>query len=169
LRNRERCFQQGKSPQPTLPVIYTAKLDDLTKQSLLPSFVTMVIRNCPVTADDARRALTIYGPDIAALKGKTTKTDMSPRVPTFEAVTLPAHVVEHHRNVTLCVDFFFVQGHCFLHTISRNIGFRTVSPVPDRKILNHTTRRFEPLLKLYESRGLIIRDIHGDNEFEVPA
>jgi hypothetical protein len=29
-----------------------------------------LIRNCPVTPDDARRALIIYGPDIAALKGR---------------------------------------------------------------------------------------------------
>ena len=28
------------------------------------------IRNCPVTPDAARRALIIYGPDVAVLKGK---------------------------------------------------------------------------------------------------
>ena len=31
------------------------------------------IRNCPITADDARRATYIYGPDLASLKGKTTR------------------------------------------------------------------------------------------------
>jgi hypothetical protein len=29
------------------------------------------VRNCPVTSDDTKRALEIYGPDVATLKGKT--------------------------------------------------------------------------------------------------
>ncbi|KAI2509415.1 Reverse transcriptase (RNA-dependent DNA polymerase) [Fragilaria crotonensis] len=90
------------------------------------------IRNCPVTPDDAHRALLIYGPDVATLKGKTTRGAAAPRAPTFEAVPLPPPIAEHHCNVTLCVDFFFVQGIAFLHTISRGIGFRTVSQVADR-------------------------------------
>ena len=32
-----------------------------------------LIRNCPVTPDDAKRALIIYGPDIAVIKGNTTR------------------------------------------------------------------------------------------------
>jgi hypothetical protein len=46
----------------------------LTKRSIL---------NCPVTPLDAKRALHIYGPDIATLKGKTTRTGASPHVPAF--------------------------------------------------------------------------------------
>jgi hypothetical protein len=42
-----------------------------------------LIRNCPVTPDNARRALLIYGPDIAVLKGKMTRTAAAPRAPTF--------------------------------------------------------------------------------------
>jgi hypothetical protein len=124
-----------------------------------------LIRNCPVTPADAKRALTIYGPDIAALKGKTTRCDASPRVPTFEAVPLPPPILEHHMDVTLCVDLFFVQGLVFLHTISRKIGFRTVSYITDR----HTTKfhhELKAVLHLYKSRGFNICDIHCDNEFE---
>ena len=69
-----------------------------------------LIRNCPITPDDARRALLIYGPDIATLKGKMTRLSAAPRVPTFESVPIPAPILDHHRNVTLCVDLFFVQG-----------------------------------------------------------
>jgi hypothetical protein len=45
-----------------------------------------LINNCPVTADDARRALLIYGPDHATLKGendetrRTTRTDCHPHL-----------------------------------------------------------------------------------------
>jgi hypothetical protein len=67
------------------------------------------LRNCPITPLDAKRALIIYGPDIATLKGKTTRSDPSQRVPTFEAVPLPPPIMEHHLNVTLCIDFFLYK------------------------------------------------------------
>jgi hypothetical protein len=123
-----------------------------------------LIRNCPVTVADAQRALVIYGPDIATIKGKTTPTVPSPHVPTFEAVPLPPPIREHHMDVTLCVDFFFVQGIAFLHTISRNIGFRTVSYIADRNKLT-ILREMKAILHLYKCRGFTIRDIHCDNEF----
>jgi hypothetical protein len=70
-----------------------------------------LIRNCPVTPDDAKRALIIYGPDIAVLKGKMlTQSAAAPRAPTFEAVALPPPFLDHHRNVTLCVDLFLSRG-----------------------------------------------------------
>jgi ribosomal protein L15 len=125
-----------------------------------------LLRNCPVTVDDAKRALTIYGPDIATIKGKTTRTDAADRVPTFEAVPLPPTIMEHHRNVTLCVDFFFVQGLTFLHTISRGIGFRTVSLVAERTkpiIL----KEVQAVLNVYTSRGFSVCDIHGDKKIQL--
>ena len=61
-----------------------------------------LIRNCPVTADDAQRALTIYGPDVATLKGKMTHDGASVRTPTFDAVPIPPPILKYHRNVTLC-------------------------------------------------------------------
>jgi hypothetical protein len=123
------------------------------------------LRNCPITPHDAKRALVIYGPDIATLKGKTTRSDPSQRVPTFKAIPLPPPIMEHHLEVTICLDFFFVQGNIFLHTISRNIGFRTMSPVKDR---NKPTilREVMAVMKLYQQRGFYVRDIHCDSEFE---
>ena len=124
-----------------------------------------LIRNCPVTPNDAKRALIIYGPDVAVLKGKTTQSTPAPHVPTFEAVPIPPPVLEHHSQVTLCMDFFFVQGMPFYHTISRGIGFRTVKQVSDRSkaVILPVTRR---VIKLYQSRGFKVSDIHADNEFE---
>jgi hypothetical protein len=74
----------------------------------------------------------IYAPDVAVLKGKTVKAAAASHTPTFHTVPIPAPLMDPHRRITLCVDFFFVQGHTFYHTISRDIGFRTVSFVPDR-------------------------------------
>ena len=80
-----------------------------------------ITRNCPITpSEDAKRALVIHGPDIAVLKCKTTRSLNSGATgTTFKAVPIPPPVLEHHQNITLCVDFFFGQGILFYHTISR--------------------------------------------------
>lgn len=126
-----------------------------------------MIRNCPVTPDDARHALlTTYGPDIAAIKGKTTRSEAAPRAPTFIAQPIPAPILEHHRHLILCADFFFVQGLAFYNTISRNIGFRTVKHVNDHDGRNTILRETNAAIKLYHNRGLIVCNVHADNELE---
>jgi hypothetical protein len=40
-----------------------AKFEDIVSKN--------IIRNCPITVDDIRRARIIYGPDVASIKGKT--------------------------------------------------------------------------------------------------
>ncbi len=61
--------------------------------------------------------------------------------------------------------FLFLQGIAFLHTISRGIGYCTVTPVPDR---THKTisPQITAVLNVYRSQGLNACDIHADNEFE---
>ena len=134
-----------------------AEFQDILARSL--------IRDCPVTPADAKRALVIYGPDVAVIKGTTTRTEAAPRAPTFVAEVIPPSVMEHHRDVSLCIDFFFVQGIPFFHTISRDIGYRTVNVVPNR---SKTTiiRNIKRVFKLYQARGFTVRDEHSDNEFE---
>jgi hypothetical protein len=124
-----------------------------------------LLHNCPVTPTDASRALTIYGKDVPYLKGTTTKTVAAPHIPAYEAVPLPPPVLQHHLNVTLCADFFYVQRIPFFHTISRNIGYRTATLVPDR---HHDTilLSLQPVLQTYSTRGFTVTNLHGDHEFE---
>ena len=124
-----------------------------------------LIRNCPITVDDAKRAHSIYGPDIAYIKGKTTQKPPLPHIETHIPLELQPHIAAHHRDITLCVDFFFIQQQAFLHVISRKIGYRTAVPVDNRsKTTILKTLRNE--IKLYVGRGFIVRDVHGDGEFE---
>ena len=124
-----------------------------------------LIRNCPITVDDARRAHSIYGPDVAYIKGKTTQKPPTPHIGTHIPLELPPHIAAHHRDITLCVDFFFVQQQAFLHVISRKISYWTAVPVNNRsKATILQTLRNE--IKLYVGRGFSIRDVHGDSEFE---
>jgi hypothetical protein len=74
------------------------------------------ITNCPLSHDDALRAHIIYGPDVATLKGKMTRATAAAHAPTFQAVPLPSPLLALHPNITLCIDFFYIHQHLFLHT-----------------------------------------------------
>ena len=119
-----------------------------------------LIRNCPIMVDDAKCASIIYGPDLAAIKGKTTQSAAAPHVPTFQAIPIPAHIATHHRNLTLCMDFFFMQGMAFLHSISRKISFRTVAQVPTQSKAT-ILRETQSVIHLYHARGLTVCNIHA--------
>jgi hypothetical protein len=86
-------------------------------------------------------------------------------VPTFTPIQVPQFVLTHHKDVTLCKDFFFVQRILFLHTISQKLQFRMVTPVPDQK-KETMIKETKKIIELYEQQGFKIMDIHADNEFE---
>jgi hypothetical protein len=83
----------------------------------------------------------------------------SSRAPAFQA-----SIVAEHRNNTLCVDFFFIHGNIFLHTISRGLGFHTVAHVPNRSLSTILTE-LRSFIHLYSTRGYTNCNIHADAEF----
>ena len=123
------------------------------------------VRNCPITAADAKRAQHIYGHDVAYLKGKRTQRPPLAHVPTTVFSPLPDSILAHHSTVTLCVDLFYVQKHVFLHCVSRKLGYRSSTPIPNR---NRATllHALQKILALYARRGFHITAIHADHEFE---
>ena len=62
------------------------KIGRPSEQAFVEILQKKLIRNCPVTPDDAKRALQIYGPDIATLKGKTVKKQ-NRAIPNYQAIT----------------------------------------------------------------------------------
>jgi hypothetical protein len=121
------------------------------------------IRNCPVTLDDARRAIVIYGDDTASLAGKTVAS-APVQVPSLVINPAATQCALAHSNIVLSIDIFYVQGCMFFHTISRHIKFRTVSPIPDRKLSTLQTE-LRSVLTLYSGRGFTVSSVHADLEF----
>jgi hypothetical protein len=139
------------------------KLGHPSEQEFSKMLTHNMIRNCPVTNDDAKRALHIYGPDIATLKGKTVKKQ-NKGIPNYQPVRIPAPIIERHKTIRLFMDIFWVNGNPFFHTISQTIKFRTVAP-----IINRTRRTLlaeaKAVINLYETRGFIISRVEADREF----
>ena len=99
-------------------VLYTS-LSYLLVEDFKWIFRANQIKDCPVTVQDAEVALNIWGPNIAALKGKTTRKMPEPVV--GDNVQIPREIRELHHIITLSIDIFFVNGIQFFITLSRSI------------------------------------------------
>jgi len=75
-----------------------------------------LLTNCPVTVRDVDNANQIFGPDLANLRGKMTRT--KPECVRVEYVQIPCDFVQLHKYVTLVADVMFVNGLPFLVTSS---------------------------------------------------
>ena len=124
-----------------------------------------LIRNCPVTPADVKRAHHIYGPDIAFLKGKTTQRPPSKHLATIAPTPLPSFIETHHSELTICVDFFYVQRNIFLHFISRKIGYRSSVAVANRS-KSTIMKAVKQEIARYTNRGFTVVNVFADQEFE---
>jgi hypothetical protein len=71
-----------------------------------------LIANCPVTVQDVHNANRIFGPDLANLRGKTTRK--KPEHVRVDCVKPPLDIIDMHKYVTLVADVMFVNGLPFL-------------------------------------------------------
>jgi hypothetical protein len=60
---------------------------------------TKQIKNCPVTIEDINISEKIFGPDVYATKGKTTREE--PLVVVNDYVEIPRDLIEAHQHVIL--------------------------------------------------------------------
>ncbi len=97
-----------------------------------------LLTNCPVTVCDVDNANRIFGPDLANLRGKATRT--KPECVRVKYVQIPWDFVQLHKYVTLVADVMFVNGLPFLVTSSQGISLVTIEHLQSRtaKHLVHT-------------------------------
>jgi hypothetical protein len=90
------------------------------------------IMDCPVTVQDIDVAHAIWGKNIAALKGKTTRKKP---IPVADSVMrVPTELLRLHKDVFLTCDIFFVNTIPFFISLSRRICFTGTSHLKDRSV-----------------------------------
>jgi hypothetical protein len=122
---------------------------------------TNLIKNCPVTTQDAINAEHIFGPDVGAIKGKTTRKP--PPVVRDDHIEIPDEI-KNRDNLTLCMDIMYVWGLPTLTAVDKTIRYRSAEPLDDR-----TTKSLysslDVILREYNKAGHTITSIHCDREF----
>jgi hypothetical protein len=132
------------------------------------SFIKMIqqrqLEGCPITADDANRAVKIYGPDISTLRGKTVRTTPD-HIPSDQQEQLLPEILKEHSQVTLCIDLMDVDTHVFLVTVSRNLHFITMEHISSRHVIKTILPCIKKVINVYKARGFNVTMIHADEEF----
>ena len=118
--------------------------------------------NCPVTPRHVLIANELFGPNIGSLKGKTT-CRAPPIVDSPVSVDLTT-ILKHYGEVTLCVDFMYVNKVPLPVTLSRNIKFGTMEAVADRKEAT-ILKCIKGEVTLYRKAGFKVNTALMDGEF----
>lgn len=119
--------------------------------------------NCPITKQDILAAEDIFGPAVAALKGKTTRRQPEPV--TVNLVDVPHDIIARYREVILAVDIMYVNEVPFFVTVSRNIKFGTAEMILSKS--NRTLlAAIKQVQKTYKQRGFCITHLLIDGEFD---
>ena len=133
-----------------------------SEQDLIKILKTSSLPNCPVTPQDVIIANKLFGPDIGALKGKTTR--QGPPIVDSPVSVDTTSISEHFGEVILCVDLMYVNKVPFLVTLSRNIKFGTMEAVSDRKEAT-LLKCIKGVISLYRKAGFEVTVALMDGEF----
>ena len=153
----QRQFERAKRARDLYHALGTPSINDF-KSILRMNMIT----NNPVTTDDIKIAEKIFGPDIGAIKGKTTRRKPAPVVNDY--VEIPKELISTQREVTLCMDGMKVNGITFLTTVSRHIQYRTAQYVKHQTAIAYR-EALGQIFRIYNAGGFRITMIHCDNEF----
>ena len=115
-----------------------------------------------MTASDVDQAENIYGKDIHALKGKTTRTKPKPVVINY--MVMPKNILENNKNITLSIEIMFVKTIPFVTTISRHIKFTTFEVIQKRK-KSQLSKCIKNVVAIYTQRGFKVQHALLDGEF----
>ena len=120
------------------------------------------IKDCAVTVEDVDVAQKIWGKNIAALKGKTTRRKTIPVATNY--VHIPKELLQLHKEVFLTTDIFFVNKIPFFLTLSRKICFTAVTHLADRTV-ERIFKAFKEIYQYYLQRNFRITTVHADGEY----
>jgi hypothetical protein len=98
------------------------------------------------------------------MKGKGNAVRKVDKYEKNNILAVPRELIKAQRNVTLCIDMFFVNKHAFLATYSLKICYTTTSHVSSKAVRHYWPYLLEVLQK-YDARGFCVQVIRGDFEF----
>jgi hypothetical protein len=120
------------------------------------------LKDCPVTVQYIDVARNIWGKNIAALKGKTTRSKSIPVARDY--VKVPSELMKLHKEVFLTTDIFFVNKIPFFLKLSCKICFTAVHHLEDCTV-PQIFKAFKEMYQYYLQRGFHITTVHVDGEF----
>ena len=131
-------------------------------KDLIKILKTSSLPNCPVTPRDVIIANKVFGPDVGALKGKTTR--QGPPIVDSPVSVDTTSIFEHYGEITFCVDLMYVNKVPLLVTLSHNIKFGTMEAVADWKEAT-LLKCIKGVITSYQKAGFRVTIALIDGEF----
>eukprot|EP00957_Ditylum_brightwellii_P061195 4643419-Ditylum_brightwellii.AAC.2 len=85
----------------------------------------------PVMLQDVRSTKFLFGKDVRALKGKTTRRVPEPVISNY--IHVPRELINLQQDVTIAADVMYINKIPFLTSVSRKIKFTTAQTLNNRK------------------------------------
>lgn len=112
---------------------------------------------CPYTPADIRRATTIYGPDVADLKGKTV--DHGPRKP----LVVEVDNASEQKRQALYVDIFEIEKQAFILAIMKPLYYRFCA-ILDNRSTETVKTGLDAILDMIRAKGFVVYRVEIDPE-----
>ena len=144
MRAKEACRAQGLIESPS-----KADSKGMVRANM--------IQNCPITSTDMTNAHSIFGPDLASVRGKMVWHTPVPVVADY--VEVPRSLVENNKVVMLAMDNFFVDGIAFLIMVSQQIKFITAEWLQVQMAMS-LCKHIEWVLQVCCHAGFIVRTMY---------
>ena len=122
--DRESTFTKRQTQDAKAARVLQMTIGFPTDQDFKTMVTTGLLKNCPITSENIEVANAIYGPSVAGLKGRTTRS--KPMRLKHNLIPVPPSITEDQKKVTICADVMYVNRLPFLVTIAVNLGFTTI-------------------------------------------
>ena len=161
ITENESKFTKREVLQARLARDFSRRMGHPPDSKLIRALQLGALHGCQISPSDITRATTIYGPSVAALRGRTTAQRPLPfpsQVPRDRAVA----------PQSMFVDLFKAQSLDFLITYVRPLNHLLVTAVSktDLQTLRRTLRNH---LGTYGQRRITVEHIYSDNEKGITA
>ena len=135
-----------------------------SNQQLINALSNNFIINCPVLSDDVRCAHAVYGPATTILKGEITRKNPK-HVEFKQRIPIQAEILKHHPELSLYMDFCFVNEHPYFTTITGKVNYRKMilcRSCGRKEIL----KRLQDIVAWHNKRGFQVNEYNAENEFK---
>jgi hypothetical protein len=116
-------FQRSKHARQVYHALGTPSLYDF-----MATIMSNQIKDLLITFEDINIAEKIFGADIGAFKGKSTRR--KPAAVFSDYIEITGELFDKHHYVILCMDGIWINCLHFLTTVSRSILYHTAEFVP---------------------------------------
>jgi hypothetical protein len=162
VAENKSSFSKRQIKDAEVPRTLYRTLDRLSMKDFKWIIRSHQIKDNPVTVQDIEVAISIWGKNISALKGETTRKKSIPVARDY--VKVPTELLKLHKEVFLTADIYFVNIIPFFLTLSRKICITAVNHLASRTVPT-IFKAFKEIYQYYLQQGFCITVLHADGDF----